>query len=66
VDATGIALEILKRPITNTTMLGAMVRATGAIDLTSMKAPLEKRFGKIASKNYAVMQAAFDNSILEG
>jgi len=31
-----------------------------------MKAPLEKRFGKIASKNYAVMQAAFDNSILEG
>jgi pyruvate ferredoxin oxidoreductase gamma subunit len=65
VDATGIALEILKRPITNTTMLGAMVRATGAIDLTSMKPPLEERFGKIASKNYAVMQAAFDKSILE-
>jgi pyruvate ferredoxin oxidoreductase gamma subunit len=66
VDATGIALEILKRPITNTTMLGAMVRATGAIDLTSMKAPLEERFGKIASRNYAVMQAAFDKAILEG
>lgn len=66
VDATGIALEILKRPITNTTMLGAMIKATGAIELPSMKAPLEERFGKIASRNYAVMEAAYEKAILEG
>lgn len=66
VDANSIALEILKRPITNTTMLGAMIRATGAIELSSMKTPLEERFGKIASRNYAVMEAAFEKAILEG
>jgi pyruvate ferredoxin oxidoreductase gamma subunit len=65
VDATAIALEILKRPITNTTMLGAMIRATGAIDLPSMKKPLDARFGKIAARNYAVMEAAFDKAVLE-
>lgn len=65
VDATSIALEILKRPITNTTMLGAMIRATGAIDLPSIRQPLEERFGKIASRNYAVMEAAFDKAVVE-
>lgn len=65
VDATKIALEILKRPITNTTMLGAMIKATGAIDLKSMKAPLDERFGKISSLNYAVMEAAFKQADLE-
>jgi pyruvate ferredoxin oxidoreductase gamma subunit len=66
VDATGIALDILKRPITNTTMLGAMIRATGSINLESMKEPLEERFGKIAPRNYKVMEAAFEQAALEG
>ena len=65
VDATSIALEILKRPITNTTMLGAMIRATGAIDLESIREPLKQRFGKIASRNFEVMQAAFKKALLE-
>lgn len=65
VDATSIALEILKRPITNTTMLGAAIRATGAIDLDSMQAPLDERFGKIAKLNFKVMQAAFEKAIVE-
>jgi pyruvate ferredoxin oxidoreductase gamma subunit len=65
VDANKIALEILKRPITNTTMLGAMIRATGAVDLPSMKAPLDDRFGKIAAINYMAMEAAFEKSEVE-
>ncbi|AEE14132.1 pyruvate/ketoisovalerate oxidoreductase, gamma subunit [Thermodesulfobium narugense DSM 14796] len=32
VDATKIALETLKRPITNTTMAGALVKATGILN----------------------------------
>ncbi len=65
VNANQIALEILKRPITNTTMLGAMIRATGAVNLESMKEPLKERFGKIAGINYAVMEAAFEKALLE-
>ncbi|GAH55685.1 unnamed protein product, partial [marine sediment metagenome] len=33
VDATSIAREILGIPITNTTMIGALVRATGVVEL---------------------------------
>ena len=66
VDATSIALEVLRRPITNTTMLGAMIRATGAIELESIKAPLEERFGKIAELNFRVMERAFNEAVLEG
>ena len=65
VNANKIALEILKRPITNTTMLGAMIKATGAVNLESMKKPLYERFGKIASINYSAMEAAFEKALLE-
>lgn len=60
VDATKIALEELKRPITNTTMLGALVKITGVIKPESMKEPLEKRFGRIAEKNLRSFQRAFE------
>jgi pyruvate ferredoxin oxidoreductase gamma subunit len=60
VDASHIARECLGRPITNTTMLGALIRATGIVDLRSMDEPLKTRFGIIAAKNQNAMQAAFD------
>ncbi len=59
VDAQNIALEVLKRPIVNTTMLGAAIKARNLVNLESMKEPLENRFGPIASRNYAVMERAF-------
>lgn len=36
IDATAIALELLKTPITNTVMLGAFAAATGLISLDSL------------------------------
>lgn len=60
VDATGIAWQNLGVPITNTTMLGALVKATGVVGLSSLRAPIEHRFGKIAAKNLQVMQQAHD------
>jgi len=51
VDATGIAMAILGRPITNTTMLGAMVHATGAVSMESLEQVLAERFGEGARKN---------------
>ena len=60
VDATHIAREELGTPITNTTMLGALIKATKIIKLESLKAPLEHRFGKIAQKNIKACKRAYD------
>jgi pyruvate ferredoxin oxidoreductase gamma subunit len=60
VDATKIAREELGTPITNTTMLGAVVKTTGVIKLESLKAPIEHRFGKIAGKNMKALKRAFN------
>jgi len=60
VDATHIAREELGTPITNTTMLGALVKATKVIRLESLKAPLEHRFGKIAQKNIKACKRAYE------
>ena len=40
-DAVGIALEIFKRPITNTLMLGAFAKTTGVVSLEALKRSLE-------------------------
>jgi 2-oxoacid:acceptor oxidoreductase gamma subunit (pyruvate/2-ketoisovalerate family) len=51
-DATGIALEVLGRPISNTCMLGAISRATGWVGLDAILASLELYFkGEILRRN---------------
>ena len=40
-DAISIALEVFKRPITNTLMLGAFARTTGIVSLDALKRSLE-------------------------
>ncbi|MCC6156757.1 MAG: 2-oxoacid:acceptor oxidoreductase family protein [Deltaproteobacteria bacterium] len=60
VNAQTIAIEVLKRPIVNTTMLGGAIRAKGMVALESLKHPLEERFGALAARNFLVMQRAFD------
>ncbi len=41
-DAVAIALEIFRRPITNTIMLGAFAKTTGLVSLDSLRAALEE------------------------
>lgn len=60
VDASKIAREELGVPITNTTMLGAVVKATKVIKLNSLKNPIENRFGRIAQKNMNALKRAYD------
>lgn len=62
VDATGIAMKHLGRPITNTTMIGALIKASGVVDIKSMKTPLKERFGRIAEKNLNAMNAAYQQT----
>ncbi|MBF0531201.1 MAG: 2-oxoacid:acceptor oxidoreductase family protein [Deltaproteobacteria bacterium] len=65
VDASHIAQETLGVPITNTVMLGALVKATGLIKPESMSGPLAKRFGAIASKNQKAYELAFSGTHVE-
>ncbi len=65
VDATLIAREVLGVPITNTTMVGALIRVTGIVRLESVIPPLEDRFGRLAAKNIAAMKRAFEETVVE-
>jgi len=62
VDATAIAREVLGLPITNTTMIGALLKATGVVELESVVEPLKQRFGRLAEKNIKAMQRAYDET----
>ena len=65
IDATSTARELLGVPIVNTTMLGALVRATGVVKLESLFEPLEKRFGRLAEKNINAMKKAYQETLLK-
>jgi pyruvate ferredoxin oxidoreductase gamma subunit len=62
VDATAIAREVLGLPITNTTMIGALLKAGGVVRLESVVEPLNKRFGRLAEKNIKAMQRAYEET----
>ncbi|KIX15160.1 pyruvate ferredoxin oxidoreductase subunit gamma [Dethiosulfatarculus sandiegensis] len=58
VDASGIAMEALGVPITNTAIIGSLIKATGLCELDALNTPLENRFGKLAAKNIKAMGLA--------
>ena len=60
VDGTGIARKEMGVPIANTTMIGALLKVTGMLELDAMKEAVEHRFGRIAQKNLAAMKRAYD------
>lgn len=64
-DAMKIAMEVLRVPITNTTMLGALVRATGVVPLEGLEEPIKHRFGPIGEKNFAACQRAYEETVVE-
>ncbi len=64
VDADSIAREELGLPITNTTMLGALIRGTGVVHLDSVVPPLKHRFGRGAEKNEKALRRAFQETVM--
>ncbi len=64
VDAMSIAKAILGLPIVNTTMLGALIKATGIVTLESLEKPLNERFGKVATKNIEAMKKAYEETVV--
>jgi len=65
VDADLIAREELGLPITNTTMLGALVRGTGIVQLDSLTPPLKVRFGRAAERNVKALRRAYNQTNLK-
>ena len=65
VDATNIARELLGVPIVNTTMLGALLRATGVVKMESLFEPLQERFGRLAERNIDAMKKAFEETVIK-
>ncbi len=64
VNATEIALNRLGVPITNTVMLGALVKTTGIVDIKNIEYAVLERFNV---KNVEAVKEAFDKTIvLEG
>ena len=64
-DATKIAREALGVPITNTTMIGALVKASGIIQLESLVEPLKHRFGRLAERNIEAMKRAYEETVVK-
>ncbi len=61
VDATGIALETLGRPITNTAILGSFVKATGEIRLESIIEAVKQQWkGTLGEINVKAVEAAYE------
>jgi pyruvate ferredoxin oxidoreductase gamma subunit len=64
VDAVKIAREILGLPITNTTLLGSLVKASGVVKRESFIPPIKERFGRIADKNISAFERAYQETVL--
>ncbi|MGA9099603.1 MAG: pyruvate ferredoxin oxidoreductase subunit gamma [Methanotrichaceae archaeon] len=61
IDATRIAMEILGRPIVNTTMLGAFCGATKEVGLDSLNKAISERFkGELGRKNLLAIKTAYE------
>lgn len=63
-DAVSIALDIFKRSITNTIMLGAFARATGLVSLDSLKAAIQKSDFRDAGlkQNLAALERGYETT----
>jgi len=65
VDASTIAMETMRVPITNTTMLGALLKGTGLMSVDALRGPIQERFGPIAEKNLKACMRAFEETTVE-
>jgi pyruvate ferredoxin oxidoreductase gamma subunit len=66
VDANKIAAEEIGRVITNTTMLGALIKVTGIVTQEMLIERLKIRFGRIAEGNINAFNRSFKECVIEG
>ncbi|UCE45715.1 MAG: pyruvate ferredoxin oxidoreductase subunit gamma [Methanobacteriota archaeon] len=69
VDATSVALEVLKRPATNSSILGALSKATGIVSIESIEKGIMQVFGdrlgeKVGERNAKAARIAYDRTVV--
>ncbi len=63
INALKIAREILKVPITNTSMLGAFAKVVGIVKLDTLLNKVEERFGpKLGPRNVEAVKRAYEET----
>lgn len=61
IDATGIAIDLLGRPITNTAMYGALVAVSGLVSLDAAISSIKHEMKpSLVEKNTAIVNKAFE------
>ena len=65
VDATRIARETIGMPITNTAMIGALLKVTEAVKFDSVVEQLQERFGARAKGNIEAMKRAYMETVIK-
>lgn len=65
VDATRIARETIGVPITNTAMIGALLKVTEAVRLDSVVEQLQERFGTRAKGNTEAVNRAYRETAIK-
>ncbi|MDO8625809.1 MAG: 2-oxoacid:acceptor oxidoreductase family protein [Candidatus Diapherotrites archaeon] len=64
-NGTDLAVKYLGKPITNTVMLGSLLKITGVVKLDSIKKALQNKFPKaIADQNIQIIQEAYDATVV--
>ncbi len=64
VDATTLAIKVLGRPIVNTALIGAVVKATGVVSLGTVAEALKKYFtGRLYDLNVKLVQIAYQETV---
>lgn len=66
-DAVSIGMEVFRRPITNTIMLGAFAKATGIVTMEGLRAGLESANFRDAGleQNLIAVERGFNESIVK-
>jgi pyruvate ferredoxin oxidoreductase gamma subunit len=65
IDASKIAQELLGVSIVNTTMIGALIKATGVVKLESLLEPVRHRLGHLAERNINAMKKAYNVTVIK-
>lgn len=61
IDASGLALEVIGRPIVNTILLGAFAGLIGSIKMSAVAKAIKERFsGELADKNIIAAKKGFE------
>lgn len=64
VDANEIAMRIIGRAITNTAMLGVLLKVEPVARLESLFEQISRRFPAVAEKNIKALQTAYDHTVV--